>query len=440
MKNYYKISSIIFLTVLFFVLQTKSNTAFALHSLATATNKNTPQLTESNKQITDKNKGLLSFLKNKSLSVFPVPIVESRPDEGESYGLMPVLLFTDKDTQAISTILAALGQYNSITKGSGAFIVYHYPHPVENPDELFEFYVEISQKYYRETTAHYLNPKFLKHYFLETSFSWLKSPFPRFYGYGANTTKAGQSNYVGRNFVFDTTFGYYLTNHFRINVSELYSTTDLLSRAFPNVADTLTLYGAQAGVHDASTLVHALSLTYDTRPDGLNSTQGFFLQGKYFFSIKDIFSDNTFQGFNLEAIKLVPFWHERMITAIRFFFQDMYGNGIPFYLQSTLGGPNELRAFIPSRFTDNGKFILSIEQRIHVVSLKLFGNSVNLFLDPFFELGRVFDNVNNFGFNNLQPVGGLGLRSFVPPDVVGRLDLAFGKEGYAVYTMLGYAF
>lgn len=62
---------------------------------------------------------LLSPFQNKTIDFFPVPIFTTRPDEKESYGLMPVVLLSDKDTGAIQTIIAAMGLYNTVIKFSG---------------------------------------------------------------------------------------------------------------------------------------------------------------------------------------------------------------------------------------------------------------------------------------------------------------------------------
>lgn len=382
----------------------------------------------------------LSLLYDKAFDFFPIPIVESRPDEGQSYGLMPVVLFSEKESKAISIIAAAVGQYNAITKFSGAGIFNYYPHPQKNVDEILELYFEYAQRFYREASIHYLNPKFQDRFYIDGRFTWLKTPFPRFYGYGAGTTSAGESNFVSQNYLAQGSFGIYFTKSLRANLTETFTTTNLLSRAFTDVSDTLTLYGGLPGVVDAKNLIHQVSATYDTRPQGTYSKKGIFAEGAGFLSQEGLASDATFHGYNLEFIQLIPLFKKRTVTALRFFWQDLYGDDIPFYLQSSLGGDKELRSFIPNRFTDTSKVIATWEQRINILNKKIVGIPVELYLDPFFEIGRVFHHINNLSFRDWQSVGGIGLRAFVPPNVVGRLDMAIGSEGYNIYTMLGYAF
>lgn len=381
-----------------------------------------------------------NFLQGKTIDFFPVPIFETRPDEGQSYGLMPIFLFSDKKTDAIQVILAALGQYNSITKISGGALAYYYPDPYHRPDEVLEFYFELAQRYFRETTLRYFNPRFQDDFYLEAKFQWLKTPFRRFYGYGAGTVKSNESNYTSRNFLFHVTAGHYLSRYFRLNFAEHFLTTDLLTRAFPAVADTLTRYGALPGVNDSTHFIHELSASFDTRRNGDNSQKGIFIEAGYFFSHRSLGSDSIFHGFRAEGTLLKPWFQARTVTAARLALRDLYGSGVPFYLQSSLGGDQELRSFIPARFVDNGRWIFMLEQRIKVFGARIFGIPVELHADPFFELGRVFDNFKNFSFSSLQPVGGLGLRGIVRPNIVGRLDIAMGREGYNVYTMLGYPF
>lgn len=99
-----------------------------------------------------------------------------------------------------------------------------------------------------------------------------------------------------------------------------------------------------------------------------------------------------------------------------------------------------MRAFTPGRFVDRGKIIFQVEERIRLLKWQLFGIPFEIHTDPFFELGRVFADFSDLNGGHWQPVGGLGLRLKVPPNVVARIDLAYGSDGFELYTMLGYPF
>lgn len=301
-------------------------------------------------------------------------------------------------------------------------------------------YFQWAQHYYREANVRYFNPHLGEKWYVDGSFIWLNTPFRRFFGYGSRTLETDESNYVSHGFNVTALAGYYVLPRFRINVSESFVQTNLKGQAIFDVSDTLTRYGGLDGVGDSSNFIHKVSLTYDSRPAGPNSREGFFAEGGYFFSLAPLGSDVNFQGISTEAIHLHSMFNERTTLVFRLFVQDIYGKDVPFYLQSSLGGDRELRSYIPNRFVDNGKLIFTWEQRISVLKKSIFGISTELWLDPFLEVGTVFDNFKNLGESKMQTVGGLGIRMLVPPTVVGRIDIAYGAEGYSVYTQLGYPF
>jgi len=53
-------------------------------------------------------------------------------------------------------------------------------------------------------------------------------------------------------------------------------------------------------------------------------------------------------------------------------------------------------------------------------------------------IGQVYDNFDLF--SHVRITGGIGLRAWVHPNVVGRVDLAVSDEGFHAYVMLGYPF
>lgn len=383
---------------------------------------------------------LTRFFKDKEIDVFPVPVFETRPDEGQSYGLMPVLLLSEKDSKAIETIIAAMGQWNEVVKFSGALVFYHFLNPTTKPDQQVQIYFEWGQKYYREVYTRYFDPEFLDHFYLDAGFTWLKTPFRRFYGYGAASTEGAESNFVSNNITGQLSFGYYFLKDLRLTLTETITSTDLQNQAITDVADTLASFGGVSGVEDDFNFIHRLALTYDSRPNGLNSKKGTVFEAAFFISDDAVVSDHSFRGYSFEAVQLFSYLDERMTTAARAYIQDIYGSNTPFYLQSALGGDRELRSFIPNRFVDTGKVLFSLEQRMRVLQKTVFGITTELWADPFLEIGRVFNHINHLGCDDYQVVGGLGLRFIVPPNVTARVDFAIGSEGYNVYTQLGYPF
>lgn len=380
--------------------------------------------------------GIKEYFKSHEMDVFPVPVWESRPDKGNTYGLMPVILLSDSQSHAIEAIFAVIGQYNSVTKFDGAALAYFYP----EPEREILFYAEAAQKYTREFSFRFFDPHFYEKFFLESDVKFLKTPFGHFFGIGSKRQEKNRSNYTARYFNMDLTGGYYFFKNFRANYTFRYHTTDLLNRAMEEFDDTLTRYGGLPNVVDATNLIHEISVVYDSRPAREYSEQGSMARLKYFGSAKKLGSDKTFQGWGFETLHLFKTYRDKMVTALRFEFAEVFGNRTPFYELSSLGGPSQMRAFTPLRFVDQGKMALQVEERVKILSWKVYGIPFEIHADPFVEVGRVFDAVSHLGFDDWQFVGGLGIRAFVPPNVVGRIDMAFGSDGFEVYTALGYPF
>lgn len=377
-----------------------------------------------------------NYFKNRDTKIFPIPVFESRPDEGLTFGLMPVMVVSDKEDEAIKAILAVIGQYNSVTKIGGGGLAYLYP----TPDQEIELFFEMSQRYAREASLRYFNPTLKNKIYLEGDLVYLKSPFGRFYGIGSQRIESNMSNYTSRNFNLDLTGGYLFFKNIRVNWTTRWHTTDLLNRAIEEIDDTLTRYGGLPEVVDSTNWINELSVTFDNRPEREYSKKGSQASIAYFISNKKLGSDKNFQGWKLEALQLVPFIKNRLTTVFRFQFQEIFGERVPFYELSSLGGENEFRAFTPGRFVDQGKVLFQIENRFRLFDATLFQKSFSIYTDPFFELGRVFSSLSTIGFSDWQPVGGLGLRLFVPPNIIGRLDAAIGSDGFEIYTQLGYPF
>ena len=93
---------------------------------------------------------------------------------------------------------------------------------------------------------------------------------------------------------------------------------------------------------------------------------------------------------------------------------------MPFYLQPTLGGSEDLRGFRPFRFYDNNAVILNGEYRWEVFS----GLDMALFVDA----GQVFPDWHQINYRHLKSDAGFGFRFNVRNDVFLRIDTAFSQR------------
>ena len=98
------------------------------------------------------------------------------------------------------------------------------------------------------------------------------------------------------------------------------------------------------------------------------------------------------------------------------------GQAVPFYLQPTLGGNDDLRGFQRYRFYANNSFYATLEHRWHSFS----GMDVAIFVDA----GKVANEARLLYREDLRYSGGIGFRFKLREKVIMRIDQAYGNEGY----------
>jgi hypothetical protein len=136
----------------------------------------------------------------------------------------------------------------------------------------------------------------------------------------------------------------------------------------------------------------------------------------------------SFDRLDLEAQQYFSFFNQRRVIALRGRLQaaDPHaGNRVPFYMQPTLGGPDDLRGFRAFRFYDNVALVLNGEYRWEVFS----GLDMALFVDA----GRVYHNWHDITLQEMQTDAGFGFRFNVRNAVFMRIDAGFSREGYQVW-------
>jgi outer membrane protein assembly factor BamA len=143
----------------------------------------------------------------------------------------------------------------------------------------------------------------------------------------------------------------------------------------------------------------------------------------------------SFRRLDAQVEQYVPYLNKKRVFAFRARTQLSYvnrGNIVPFYVQPTLGGGDDLRGFEQYRFTDNNSFLLSAEHRWEV--------STALDVAAFVDAGTVFRRPGLIGFREMREDGGIGFRVKNRRAVVMRLDLGMSSEGFHIWFRFGNAF
>ncbi len=135
---------------------------------------------------------------------------------------------------------------------------------------------------------------------------------------------------------------------------------------------------------------------------------------------------------------LPPHWTRPLV--VRADLQATLGSEVPFFEQSSLGGQNNLRGFGQDRYIDKHLIAFSIEERIHVLRTKLAGVTADFEVAPFLDTGQVFNSFKDVSFQDYRMTPGLGFRAIVRPNVVGRVDYGYSREGGAVFAGLDFPY
>lgn len=101
------------------------------------------------------------------------------------------------------------------------------------------------------------------------------------------------------------------------------------------------------------------------------------------------------------------------------------GQVVPFYLQPTLGGPDDLRGYDRYRFYGNGTSVANAEYRWSIsqtLEMAIFGDG-----------GNVYQRPGLIGFRDLHGDGGFGFRIKNKDVSVMRFDIGFSPEGVNVW-------
>lgn len=177
----------------------------------------------------------------------------------------------------------------------------------------------------------------------------------------------------------------------------------------------------------------ALRVDYRDRPGNPRSGGNYTVSYIYFDDLK--LDTGNHRRLTAEAQQYFPFFNKKRVVALRGKMDLGYRNTnqvIPFYLQPTLGGSDDLRGFRPFRFYDNNMMVMNGEYRWEVMT----GFDMAVFADA----GKVFHRHAQLNFADLEKSYGFGLRFSSQDSVFLRLDTGFSREGFQVWMKFGNVF
>jgi outer membrane protein assembly factor BamA len=369
--------------------------------------------------------------------VFPIPSVSTSKNDGSDAGLIVPILITDPDGE-LKYLMAPMLIRNTIVGTRATFNLFRY----YTGGRQMQIIASLSEKIERKFVFNYVDPAFSNgRYFLNFGGTFFKNATARFYGLGQTTVLDDQTNYTAREARGYWRFGIYANEVTQIAVGQRVrqvsvqpGATDLpfTGNVFPNVP----------GVQGETIIVgHRATFYYDTRNNLISPTDGMAVTAYAEVNQNVRNSDHpVYSRYELEIKKLFPSESKRAILVVRADLQATLGSQVPFFEQSSLGGQNNLRGYGGDRFIDKHLIAASVEERIHLARAKIAGVAADFEIAPFVDSGQVFNSYKDVSFKDYRVTPGIGFRGIVRPNVVGRIDYGYSKEGGAVFAGLDFPY
>lgn len=252
-----------------------------------------------------------------------------------------------------------------------------------------------------------------------------------FYGQGPESEKIRRTNYRLENTVADGMVGVHINRFVRTGFSSGYMWNNVGPGQDNRYASAEQVFRpAQAAGIDKQTNFFRWGAfaQLDFRDSKAGPRQG----GNY--SVRyDSYNDRDqrlhgFQRVDLEGQQYLPVFNKRRVFVLRgrvVMTKHDDDQTVPFYLQSVLGGSQDLRGFRPYRFYDENMMVMNAEYRWEVFS----GMDMAIFADA----GKVARRRSDLDFKNLESAVGFGMRFNARNATFIRIDVGFSHEGFQVW-------
>ncbi len=368
---------------------------------------------------------------------FPVPAVGTSKNDGNDDGLIVPILITDPDGE-LKYLVAPMLIHNSIVGTRGAINLFRY----EPGGREIRFIASYSERIERKVVFSYADPAFSQgRYSLNFGASYFKNATSRFFGLGETTLQSDETNYTAVEGRANWRFGVYANEVTQIAVGQRFRAVQLQQGA-TSLPFTGDVFPTVPGVEGQTYILgNRATFYYDTRNNLVSPTDGMAVTA--YAELNQNFSNGDhpiYSRYELEVKKLFSSESKRAILVVRGDLQATIGKQVPFFEQSSLGGQNNLRGFGVDRFIDMNLVALSVEERIHLARTKVAGVSADFEIAPFLDTGQIFNDFKNVSFKDYRMTPGVGFRGIVRPNVVGRVDYGYSREGGAVFAGLDFPY
>jgi Omp85 superfamily domain len=260
-------------------------------------------------------------------------------------------------------------------------------------------------------------------------------PQERFYGVGPDSARANESIYALGN----TAIGGSVTAAPRRWLS-FGGSTELFEPRVRGTDDDLSIDGrftpAQAPGLGAQPrfLKHAATAEVNYREPRGNPRRG----GRYAVALQKFVDQEdgrfSFDRVEVDVQQYVPLLRDRRVLAFHALGSFVGDDAVvPFYLQRTLGGPDDLRGFRRFRFRDENVLLLQAEYRWEIFTA--MDGAI------FYDTGTVADRPSSLSLRDMESNYGIGFRFGTSNGVFLRVEGAFGsRDGKHFIMRYGHVF
>jgi outer membrane protein assembly factor BamA len=374
------------------------------------------------------------------ITYFALPEIIVDPDEGWTYGVLGIVLFSAEDKR-IRRIIAPDVRYNEVYGVYPTFRYFGYPTPHQRFFLSAGKSTEIDEKFEGTYSGVDL---FGGRVDVQVRIKRDLDSRERFYGIGNDTDDDDETNYTGDDYRGRLIVGVHLPDDLILSTGPRFSWMRVRRGGVDDLPYTGDYFSDdEAPGLDGETIVgYNLGLWYDTRdlPDA--PTKGSLLGGNFEIVDKGIGSSTSYLRWLLEGRTFQPLRRDgKIVLAARAYAEYMHGGErAPFYELCSLGGQSSLRSSGSNRYRDRHRLGAQLELRANVYQREIFGVRAALELTPFLDLGKVFKDSQESPFRDLHAAPGIAFRIAVRPQVVAYVDLGVDGDGVSAFSGIDYPF
>ncbi|HXV61310.1 MAG TPA: BamA/TamA family outer membrane protein [Vicinamibacteria bacterium] len=265
-------------------------------------------------------------------------------------------------------------------------------------------------------------------FFLDLYTKYESSPQMDYYGPGPDSLEENRTSYAYDTFGLDFRAGYNVTDWLRLGgtLGRLDASTGTGKRggvpSTDEVFDPVLTPGLGEDTHFRRWGGFA-ELDFRDLPTGPRSGGYYAVTAREYDDVDQ--EKYAFSQVLVQAQQYLPYFNKTRVIAVRvaaslaFRQEDLR---IPFYLQPSIGGNDDLRGFQRYRFYDDQALIVNVEHRWYA--------SPALDMAIFADAGKVAPRLADVDFTDLEWSGGIGFRFKLQDAYVMRIDFAAGREGF----------